>query len=73
MATALDTLPRIGAPATRALATAGYTSLRELAGASRSQLSALHGVGPKALRILEDELAQHGLHLSADESSDPEN
>ncbi len=73
MDTALGSLPKIGAPATRALAAAGYTSLPELAGANRSQLGALHGVGPKALRIIEDELAQHGLHLSADGSSDPGN
>jgi hypothetical protein len=66
MATTPDALPRVGAPATRALTAAGYTSLRELAGASRSRLGALHGVGPKALRIIEEELAQHGWQLSGD-------
>jgi predicted flap endonuclease-1-like 5' DNA nuclease len=59
----LDTLPKIGAPATRALASAGYTSLRQLAGVSRSELDKLHGMGPKALGILQAALAEHGLSL----------
>jgi hypothetical protein len=59
----LDTLPKIGAPATRALASAGYTSLRQLAGVPRSELEKLHGMGPKALGILEAALAEHGLSL----------
>ena len=63
MATTLDTLPKIGAPATRALNGAGYTSLGQLAGVPRSDLAKLHGVGPKALRIIEDELERHGLAL----------
>jgi predicted flap endonuclease-1-like 5' DNA nuclease len=64
MAATLDTLPKIGAPATRALNGAGYTSLGQLAGVSRSDLAELHGMGPKALRIIDDELEQHGLALS---------
>ena len=63
MITALDALPKIAAPAVRALNTAGYTSLLGLAGASRSELARLHGVGPKALRILEQALEEHGLAL----------
>jgi hypothetical protein len=63
MRTDLTTLPKIGAPATRALNAAGYTSLGQLVGARRSDLAALHGVGPKALRIIEAELEQHGLAL----------
>jgi predicted flap endonuclease-1-like 5' DNA nuclease len=61
--TALDTLPKIGAPATRALNNAGYTALSQLAGVQRAELAALHGMGPKALRIIEAELGQHGLRL----------
>jgi len=41
----------IGAPATRALTAAGYTELRQLANAPAAELSKLHGVGPKALRL----------------------
>jgi len=60
----LDELPKIGAPATRALNKAGYTSLRELAGVPLAELAKLHGMGPKALRIIEDNLAEHGLRLT---------
>lgn len=61
--TPLDELPRIGAPATRALRQAGWTRLDQLAGVPRADLAALHGVGPRALRILDEALAQHGLRL----------
>jgi len=42
----------IGRPATRALAAAGLTSLAAVAQRSDAELLALHGVGPKAVRIL---------------------
>ncbi len=48
----------------RALNAAGYTQLLQLAGASRADLAALHGMGPKALGIIEDALKDHGLTLS---------
>jgi hypothetical protein len=55
-------LPRgIGAPATRALAAAGLTRLDQLAGVPERQLGDLHGVGPRALRILREALAEQGL------------
>ncbi|WP_426511965.1 helix-hairpin-helix domain-containing protein [Dactylosporangium sp. McL0621] len=57
----LDTLPKIGAPATRALHDAGYRSLRDLAGVPPAELGKLHGVGPKALRILDEALKRNGL------------
>jgi hypothetical protein len=53
--------PRMGAPATRALIGAGYTELAQLAGVSLGQLKTLHGMGPKALRILSEALAERGL------------
>jgi predicted flap endonuclease-1-like 5' DNA nuclease len=59
----LDTLPKIGAPATRALANAGITTLRQVAEHSRAELAALHGMGPKALGILEANLAEVGLRF----------
>jgi predicted flap endonuclease-1-like 5' DNA nuclease len=59
----LETLPKISAPATRALANAGITSLSQLAGCRRAELAALHGIGPKALSILEASLAEVGLQL----------
>jgi hypothetical protein len=62
--TSLDELPKIGAPATRALNNAGYTSLGQLADVPRAELVKLHGMGPKALSILEEALSHHGLRLA---------
>ncbi|MFC9462366.1 hypothetical protein, partial [Streptomyces sp. NPDC056983] len=51
--TASTGFPRgIGAPALRALNGAGYTELAQLAGVPVNELKALHGMGPKALRVL---------------------
>jgi DNA uptake protein ComE-like DNA-binding protein len=61
--TPLDQLPRIGAPATRALAAAGYTKLGEFADVPRGDLLKVHGVGPKALQIIDEALGRHGLGL----------
>lgn len=58
-----EPLPKIGAPATRALASIGVTSLRQLPKFSEKELAALHGFGPKALRILKEALAALGLAL----------
>lgn len=59
-------LPRIGAPATRALERAGVTRLDQLASWSRSRLLATHGVGPKAVAILEEALGARGMGLAAE-------
>jgi hypothetical protein len=59
----LETLPKLAAPDTRALASAGITSLGQLDGYPRAKLAALHGMGPKALGILETSLAEVGLRL----------
>ena len=53
----------IGAPATRALTAAGYTELSQLAGVSAADLAKLHGVGPKALRLLQEALQAQGNSL----------
>jgi predicted flap endonuclease-1-like 5' DNA nuclease len=53
----------IGAPATRALAAAGYTGLRQLAGVPAAELKRLHGMGPKALSRLQEALQAEGLSL----------
>jgi len=52
------------APARRALDSAGYTRLDELTGATGAELLKLHGFGPKALRLLREELAARGLDLA---------
>jgi DNA uptake protein ComE-like DNA-binding protein len=57
-------LPRnIGAPATRALTAAGYSKLSQLANVRAAELKKLHGVGPKALRLLQEALEEHGMSL----------
>ena len=56
-------LTKIGAPATRALASVGVTRLEQLAGRSEAELLALHGVGPKAIRILREALQDRRLTL----------
>jgi hypothetical protein len=54
----------IGAPATRALLAAGYTKLDELADVPEAELKKLHGgMGPKALRVLQDALGETGRSL----------
>jgi predicted flap endonuclease-1-like 5' DNA nuclease len=56
-------LPEIGAPATRALATLGITRLEQVADRSEAELLALHGFGPRALRILNEALQARGQSL----------
>ncbi len=63
MTSPLETLPKIGAPATRALHAAGYTALRQLADVPQAELAQLHGMGPKALQVIETALEQHNLRL----------
>ena len=53
----------VGAPAVRALNTAGYTGLRQLAGVPAAELAKLHGMGPKALARLQAALEELGLQL----------
>ena len=54
-------LPRLAAPAQRALASAGIRSLGQMAMLSEAEMMALHGMGPKALGVLKAALAAKGL------------
>ena len=54
-------LPRLAAPARRALLAAGYTRLEQLTEVSESELMELHGMGPNALRALRAALEERGL------------
>jgi hypothetical protein len=54
----------LGAPATRALGSAGYDCVGDLRGVGKQRLLSLHGVGPKAIRVLEAALAERGWSLS---------
>ncbi|MEO6728845.1 MAG: hypothetical protein ABIM99_02890 [Candidatus Dojkabacteria bacterium] len=56
-----NTLPKIGAPAIRALRSVGVTKLEQLTKFTKKQLLSLHGFGPKALKILEEELKKINL------------
>jgi len=51
----------IGEPALRAFTAAGYTRLNQLARVSEDELLKLHGVGPKAIRLLRVALETRGL------------
>jgi hypothetical protein len=59
-------LPPIGRPANGALLQAGVTTLSRVAERTRGELLALHGVGPKAIRILEAALEERGLAFADD-------
>ena len=60
-----DSLPTTSNPATRALAEIGVTRLSQLKDHTEAELLALHGFGPKALRILREELAARGMSFKA--------
>jgi len=59
-ASEFDGMPGLASPSRRALAGAGYTKLGQLAGAKEADLAQLHGIGPKALRVLAAALAEEG-------------
>lgn len=52
---------RMGKVAPRSLAEHGITRFAQLTKTTPAELLAIHGVGPKAIRILEEELAARGL------------
>lgn len=53
--------PRIGKVARRELAAYGITSYEGLTTVTADDLLVIHGVGPKAIRILTEELDERGL------------
>ena len=54
----------LAAPERRALASAGITSLEQLAGFTEAQVAELHGIGPNAMKQLRQALAEKGLSFS---------
>jgi len=65
-----DNLPTgLSAPAQRALAGAGYTSLEQLSRATEEDIKKLHGIGPNALGKLRRALADKGLSFAASEQT----
>jgi len=55
--------PGLSQPALRAFAAAGYFSLDQFTKLTEAELMQLHGVGPKAIRILRAALAEQGKSL----------
>jgi hypothetical protein len=53
-------LPKLAAPAQRALAGAGIQNLKDLTKFSESQIKALHGIGPNALKELRRAMKANG-------------
>ena len=56
-----DLPEKLGAPARRALIGAGVWRLEQLAAFRFAELSKLHGIGPHAMRLLEQALESQGL------------
>ena len=56
----------IGKVAKRELAANGYTRYEQLTSVSAKTLLRIHGVGPKSIRILGEELAGRGLAFGED-------
>lgn len=55
-----NNFPKLGAPAERALAQAGYVRLEQLTKVTEVELGRLHGMGPKALKRLLQALSAKG-------------
>jgi hypothetical protein len=64
-----DDLPKLAAPARRALAGAGITRLSQLTSVGESTVAHLHGMGPNAVKTLREALDARGLSFAADSSS----
>jgi predicted Fe-Mo cluster-binding NifX family protein len=61
MGTEESGLPKLAAPARRALLGAGYTRLEHLTQAKESEVMKLHGMGPNAMQVLRNALRERGL------------
>jgi hypothetical protein len=62
-------LPKLAAPARRALAAAGYWRLEQLAQVRETDLKQLHGIGPTAIETLRRALAANGLSFARDHNN----
>ncbi|MFC3832135.1 MULTISPECIES: DUF1801 domain-containing protein [Deinococcus] len=66
-----DDLPRMAAPARRALATAGITTLADLTRCTEQEVAGLHGMGPKALGLLREAMQERGMMFAAGGQTHP--
>lgn len=64
-------LPKLSAPAQRALASAGITRLDQLAGKPEPEVLALHGLGPAQLSVLRNAMAAHGFSMTGSAATAP--
>jgi uncharacterized protein YdhG (YjbR/CyaY superfamily) len=64
-------LPKTSAPAQRALDSAGITSLKQLTKLTETEVSRLHGMGPKAFGILREALKAEGWSFKPDKVGAP--
>ncbi len=64
MATPFESVPGVGAPARRALESAGYAHLEDLDGVGHASLRGLHGMGDRSLERLQAALVERGLSLA---------
>ena len=62
-------LPKLAAPAQRALHSAGIETLQQLTQWSEAELSKLHGIGPNALLSLRTALTEKGLSFAKEQQS----
>jgi hypothetical protein len=56
-----DDLPKLSAPARRALATLGIYRLEQVTRFSEAEIKKLHGMGPNGIEQLRRALAERGL------------
>ncbi len=54
-------VPKISRPANDALEVAGLTTLEKVVRTPRDEVAALHGMGPKGIRILAEAIENAGL------------
>ena len=57
-------LPKMSKPANRELHNAGFYRLEQFTSVSESDILKIHGVGPKAVRILNEALKEKGLSFA---------
>jgi len=67
-----SSLPKTSQPAVRALAGAGIHRLEQLTRFSEAEIGKLHGMGPKALGILRQALADRGLAFADEKENKDE-
>ena len=63
-------LPKLAAPARRALEGAGITRLEQLSRMSETELGRLHGIGPNAVKALRMAMEAKGLAFRQDKSTE---